>query len=1390
MKLKIVFILLLCQQFIIAQLTDDFSDNDFSNNPTWSGDVEKFDVLDEQLHLNDTTNNSPAILFTAASTQGLATWEFSILLDFNPSSSNYAKVYLNASSSDLDGDLNGYYVKVGGESGDVDDFSLYKQTGSASTKIIDGIDGLAAGDSVLAKVRVTRDDLGNWELFVDKDLAGDFQSQGTVLDDEFLDGAFLGVWCKYTSTRSDKFYFDDFLVDPIFEDTDPPELISIVVLGPNELELNFSEELDLNTAQNNANYNVEGFGNPELAILNQENPSQVLLTFENSFQLNVEQTMTVANLQDLAGNILQNASGTFTYEMADYRSVVINEIMADATPVVGLPESEFVELYNRTSGNLDLSGWAFSDLGDIVAIPEGTIIEANSYLILCPSSEIDLWIDYPNKVGISLPNLNNDGDDLSLFDDLGNLIGNVNYSDSWYGDDDKDDGGDTLELLDADYPCQGASSWAASVAPKGGTPGEKNSQDGVPFDDVGPSLISVYLVDGNSLVLTFSESLDEESVTNDGTLSIEPNLNIGATIYNQEVLRVLLEEPLEEGTVYTITVEGVSDCVGNVIGMFNQGKFLLGSLAFEGDVVINEIMANEKPSVGLPESEFVELYNRSNKNFDLSGWSFSDSGDPVSIPKGAILEANSYLILCPSSKTDLWADYPNKVGISMPNLNNDGDDLSLFDNLGNLIDNVNYSDSWYGDDNKDDGGYTLELLDADYPCQGASSWAASVAPKGGTPGEKNSQDEVPFDDVGPSLISAYVVDGNSLVLTFSESLDEESVTNDGTLSIEPNLNIGATIYNQEVLRVLLEEPLEEGRIYTITVGGVSDCVGNVIGMFNQGRFLLGSLAFKGDVVINEIMADANPSVGLPESEFIELYNRTDKNFDLSDWTFDNKIPKGSILEANSYLILCSDKSLWTDYENVLEIDMPTLNNTSDDLSLFDGLGNLIDNVNYSNSWYGDDNKDDGGYTLELLDADYPCQGISSWAASIDPKGGTPGEKNSQEGVPFDDVRPDLIAAHVVDGDSLVLTFSEALDEESVMNIGYLNIEPNLNTAGITIYEQEVLIIPLQDTMQDGVVYTVTVEGVADCRDNNVIGMFNQASFGIGYLAAEGDIIINEILADPISGGADYVELYNMSDKPIDLSNYSIAHVSSSVPDELEDITEITPNGYLFLPDSYVVLSKNVEWVRTYYGGCANLAPTNFISVSSFPDLRQDDDIVILFETGNQEKVLDQVKYFNAWHNQLLDATKSISLERIDPDGPSNDGNNWSSASINNCGGTPSNGNSQFYQGMSLGEDEIQIDPKIFNPDIGGNANFTQINYQFDKSDNVMSVTIYDDNGRLIRRIAESEVVGSSGSYKWDGADDAGEKALMGIYIVFIEVFDLDGNAKTLKETLVVAGNLD
>jgi hypothetical protein len=97
---------------------------------------------------------------------------------FSPSTSNYAKVYLTSDEQDLSSNVNGYFVKIGGESLAIDDVSLYMQNGISTTKIIDGIDGIAAINPDL-KIKVTRDSIGNWELFVDT--SNQYMIQGSAL---------------------------------------------------------------------------------------------------------------------------------------------------------------------------------------------------------------------------------------------------------------------------------------------------------------------------------------------------------------------------------------------------------------------------------------------------------------------------------------------------------------------------------------------------------------------------------------------------------------------------------------------------------------------------------------------------------------------------------------------------------------------------------------------------------------------------------------------------------------------------------------------------------------------------------------------------------------------------------------------------------------------------------------------------------------------------------------------------------------------------------------------------------------------------------------------------------------------------------------------------------
>jgi hypothetical protein len=204
---KTLLILFYLPMIGFGQFTDSFSDGEFTNNPNWLGSVGVFEVdTNLRLHLNDSIANSSSLITQSQSIIN-GEWIFSVKLDFAPSTNNYARVYLISDEQDLTGNLHGYFVKIGGQTGTVDEISLYSQNGTNHTKIIDGIDSLASNNPDI-KVKVTRDILGNWELFLDTN--GVFFTQGIVFDNSVTSSDYFGIFCKYTITRSDKFWFDDF----------------------------------------------------------------------------------------------------------------------------------------------------------------------------------------------------------------------------------------------------------------------------------------------------------------------------------------------------------------------------------------------------------------------------------------------------------------------------------------------------------------------------------------------------------------------------------------------------------------------------------------------------------------------------------------------------------------------------------------------------------------------------------------------------------------------------------------------------------------------------------------------------------------------------------------------------------------------------------------------------------------------------------------------------------------------------------------------------------------------------------------------------------------------------------------------------------------------------
>jgi hypothetical protein len=193
---------------------------------------------------------------------------------------------------------------------------------------------------------------------------------------------------------------------------------------------------------------------------------------------------------------------------------------------------------------------------------------------------------------------------------------------------------------------------------------------------------------------------------------------------------------------------------------------------------------------------------------------------------------------------------------------------------------------------------------------------------------------------------------------------------------------------------------------------------------------------------------------------------------------------------------------------------------------------------------------------------------------------------------------------------------------------------------------------------------------------------------------------------------------------------------------------------------------------------------NFLEMTAFPTLPNDEGNVILIDSLGNE--MDRFDYSSDLHASLLKSTEGVSLERISPEAPTNDANNWRSASSTVGYATPGYQNSQHFDAEAI-SGTLQIEPKVFVPGSTslGMQSFTTINYSFDQQGKFATVTVFDQNGRPVSTLASNASLSSSGFFQWDGTDASGRAVRMGYYVVLFEVYDSSGRKDVLKETVVV-----
>ena len=1093
----------------IAQVIEDFEDGDLSNNPSWAGEVSKFIIDNGSLRLQDTLKSGTAYLSVESQAIENAEWILWLKMDFNPSSNNFAKIYLTASDLDLSSALDGYFIKLGGTS---DEISLYRQDSSQVVEIIDGLDDRIDISSVVLTLRVTRDELGNWELFTKLDGEPDYSTEGSVLDDTYLISNNFGISCQFTATRFDKFYFDDIIVsgNP-FTDRFAPKVVEVSSKDLNHIDIQFDEAVDPVSSQSVLHYLVSNnTGNPDSAILDPMDQALIHLTFNNALDNGVQHQILISDVEDLSANNLVSATVEFLHFIpfpVGFRDLVINELLADMNPREDLPESEFVEIFNVGDHPVNLDGWLFTDITTTTVLSE-TIILPDSFLILSPSSFSSQFSIYGPTMGLDTwPSLNNSGDLLKLFDPEGKLIDSVSYTSEWYNDTEKDNGGWSLEQIDPELNCIYSHNWSASLNASGGTPGSQNSIKPEIEDMEPPAIVGIDLIDSLLISIEFDEPVNLSDIN---SLNFHFNPETGIAQLSASGFSKILQVPLTETIIsdqeYELTIDKIADCKGNSgLGTFtfsfdylppeivaievlhrnqlditfsesvNQStvsltNFILDqdighpvavscnssgtfcSLMFSGNLIDNfnyqlgyydltddqgntslenlfhftylapsipgfnellvtEILTDYDPAESLPESQFLELYNTAERDISLKDVIIMDgSGNSTSLPV-EIIRSGEYIILCPNSKVEQFTQYGITIGLTQwPGFNQSTDVIKLINYNEELIFRLEYYEDWMDDVEKESGGWSLEMVDTDNPCGEDFNWTASEDPLGGTPGKINSVVTDNPDLTNPRLSIVFASDSLNITALLSE---KAGMPFSPEITITPDNGIVSYQLEEDLktVKISIKDKLEYNNIYRLSIKGVEDCSRNLIEeAFSYKDFTLPEPADSADLLINEILFNPRPG-GV---DFVEVYNQSSKYIDITGWmlgNFENDnienlviIPNNyAIIEPNSFVVFTVDPDiLIADYphsieESIIKVDnLPSLPDDSGSLVMLDPNGKTVDLLYYDMNYHHELLNNDEGVSLERISIVSSTNDPNNWqSASQSDKFATPGYKNSQ-----------------------------------------------------------------------------------------------------------------------------------------------------------------------------------------------------------------------------------------------------------------------------------------------------------------------------------------------------------------------------------------------------------
>ena len=356
---------------------------------------------------------------------------------------------------------------------------------------------------------------------------------------------------------------------------------------------------------------------------------------------------------------------------------------------------------------------------------------------------------------------------------------------------------------------------------------------------------------------------------------------------------------------------------------------------------------------------------------------------------------------------------------------------------------------------------------------------------------------------------------------------------------------------------------------------------------------------------------------------------------------------------------------------------------------------------------------------------------------------------------IDETPPEIVSSSAGPNE-IVITFSEPI----ILSTSDVSIMPDLPVE-VDIEKRTLRINSLAGFPET---VTINMENIRDLSENSVD---ESLTFNIARGPEPGELLINEILFNPIGSGSDYVELVNTTDGFLSCKELILSNKDNDGEIDLSNVPDIQPGGF-------ILLTEDIANIRETYP----INDPNVMYEVDLPRFNNDDGNVTLSRSG---MTIDEYDYEEDDHLRFLDDVDGISLERISLVSSSNDSENWTSASASVSFGTPGVKNSAT--GINSNETNFSLSRKTFSPDHSNLPDEVLIEYGLASSKSLVTIRIFNESGHLVRTLLDNDIISSSGAIPWNGKNDDDVNLPKGIYILVVIAFDDEGNVYREKLTV-------